>query len=224
MPRYDNQKSSSSHKRFRDERESRGRFCFHWLDHVLDDQTHSKREFNKEDRENGGKRTVFEDEDHVNHAESTESKELPQENLSENQEEELPSKRIRTRSVDMEEEENLYSLSRYRISPETIGILNSKGINELFPIQALTFDSVYDGKDLIGRAPTGQGKTLAFALPIIERIYKLGLSPPRRSRAPLVLILSPTRELAQQIDEQVRMVAPSLRSLCLYVAMNDEYL
>ena len=104
-------------------------------------------------------------------------------------------------------------MNRYRISPETIGILNSKGISELFPIQALTFDSVYDGKDLIGRAPTGQGKTLAFALPIVEKIYKLGLTPPRRSRAPL---LSPTRELAQQIDEQIHMVAPHLRTVCLY--------
>lgn len=131
--------------------------------------------------------------------------------------EEPPTKRIRTRSMDAAEEESIYSMNRYRISPETIGILNSKGITELFPIQALTFDSVYDGKDLIGRAPTGQGKTLAFALPIVEKIYKLGLTPPRRSRAPLTLVLSPTRELAQQIDEQIHMVAPHLRSVCLYV-------
>ena len=142
--------------------------------------------------------------------------------------EEMPVKRMRTRSMDIAEEESLYSMSRYRISPETIGILNSKGITQLFPIQvqnmivlfnsqqALTFYAVYDGKDLIGRAPTGQGKTLAFALPIVEKIYKLGLTPPRRSRYPLVLVLSPTRELAQQIDEQVRMVAPHLRSVCLF--------
>ena len=77
---------------------------------------------------------------------------------------------------------------------------------------------MYDGKDLIGRAPTGQGKTLAFALPIVEKIYKLGLAPPRRSRSPLILVLSPTRELAQQIDEQVHMVAPRLRSICLYAS------
>ena len=129
---------------------------------------------------------------------------------------EQPRKRIRTRSMDMAEEESLYAMRRYRISPETIGILASKGITELFPIQALSFDSIFDGKDLIGRAPTGQGKTLAFALPIVEKIYKLGLTPPRRSRAPLCLVLSPTRELAQQIDEQIRMVAPRLRSVCLY--------
>lgn len=130
--------------------------------------------------------------------------------------EERPTKRIRTRSMDMEESESLYSMRRYRISPETIGILQSKGITELFPIQALSFDSIYDGKDLIGRAPTGQGKTLAFALPIVEKIYKLNLCPPRRSRLPLCLVLSPTRELAQQIDEQIRMIAPRLRTVCLY--------
>ena len=147
--------------------------------------------------------------------------------------EEMPVKRMRTRSMDIAEEESLYSMSRYRISPETIGILNSKGITQLFPIQvqnlivlfnsqqALTFDAVYDGKDLIGRAPTGQGKTLAFALPIVEKIYKLGLTPPRRSRYPLVLVLSPTRELAQQIDEQVRMVAPHRRSVCLFVSSSS---
>ena len=131
--------------------------------------------------------------------------------------EEQPAKRIRTRSMDMAESESLYAMHRYRISPETIGILHSKGITELFPIQALSFDAIFDGKDLIGRAPTGQGKTLAFALPIVEKIYKLNLRPPRRSRAPLCLVLSPTRELAQQIDEQIRMVAPSLRTVCLYL-------
>lgn len=133
--------------------------------------------------------------------------------------EERPAKRMRTRSMDMAESESLYAMHRYRISPETIGILHSKGITELFPIQALSFDAIYDGKDLIGRAPTGQGKTLAFALPIVEKIYKLNLRPPRRSRAPLCLVLSPTRELAQQIDEQIRMIAPSLRTVCLYSSL-----
>ena len=133
--------------------------------------------------------------------------------------EERPAKRMRTRSMDMAESESLYAMRRYRISPETIGILHSKGITELFPIQALSFDAIYDGKDLIGRAPTGQGKTLAFALPIVEKIYKLNLCPPRRKRAPLCLVLSPTRELAQQIDEQIRMIAPSLRTVCLYSSL-----
>lgn len=55
------------------------------------------------------------------------------------EDEERPVKRMRTRSMDAAEEGSLYSMSRYRISPETIGILNSKGITELFPIQVCLF-------------------------------------------------------------------------------------
>lgn len=215
MPRYDNQRSSNYHKRSYEDRKPRGNICFDWLVLDLDGEKKSFRDSHEKEEEKKGKHMVFDDNDIVNQTEPTAPDSTPREQIEDENIEEVPTKRIRTRSMDMADEDNLYSMSRYRICPETIGILNSKGITELFPIQALTFDAVYDGKDLIGRAPTGQGKTLAFALPIVEKIYKLGLTPPRRSRAPLVLILSPTRELAQQIDEQIRMVAPSLRSVCL---------
>lgn len=49
----------------------------------------------------------------------------------------MPLKRMRTRSMDAAAETNPYSMSNFRISPETIGILNSKGITELFPIQVV---------------------------------------------------------------------------------------
>ena len=49
--------------------------------------------------------------------------------------EEAPVRRIRTRSMDAAEADNLYAISRYRISPETVANLNVKGITELFPIQ-----------------------------------------------------------------------------------------
>ena len=215
MPRYDNQRSSNYHKRSYEDRKPRGSIRFDWLVLDLDGEKKSFRDSHEKEEEKKGKHMVFDDNEMVNQTEPTAPESTPKEQIEDENVEEVPTKRIRTRSMDMADEDNLYSMSRYRICPETIGILNSKGITELFPIQALTFDAVYDGKDLIGRAPTGQGKTLAFALPIVEKIYKLGLTPPRRSRAPLVLILSPTRELAQQIDEQIRMVAPSLRSVCL---------
>ena len=51
--------------------------------------------------------------------------------------EEAPVRRIRTRSMDAAESDNLYAISRYRISPETVANLNVKGITELFPIQVL---------------------------------------------------------------------------------------
>ena len=63
-------------------------------------------------------------------------------------------------------------------------------------LQAQTLNFLLDGFDLVGRARTGCGKTLAFVLPIVER---LGRNPNRQhGRAPRVIVLAPTRELAKQ--------------------------
>ncbi|MDR3297837.1 MAG: DEAD/DEAH box helicase [Candidatus Nomurabacteria bacterium] len=74
------------------------------------------------------------------------------------------------------------------------------------PIQDQAIPSILSGKDVIGLANTGTGKTAAFLLPTINKVYK------NRTRTS-VLILAPTRELAQQIDEQFRIFA---RNLDLY--------
>ena len=67
------------------------------------------------------------------------------------------------------------------------------------PIQAQTIPAALDGRDVLGCAQTGTGKTAAFALPILNR---LGEQPPKaRPNRPLVLVLAPTRELAIQIGE-----------------------
>lgn len=68
------------------------------------------------------------------------------------------------------------------------------------PIQARTIPLLDEGKDLLGIAETGTGKTAAFALPILQRLFLQGL--PRASGAPHALILAPTRELAGQIGER----------------------
>src|SRR5207248_6642852 len=65
------------------------------------------------------------------------------------------------------------------------------------PIQAASIPHALAGKDLIATAPTGTGKTLAFVVPIVER---LAASPASRHVEALVLV--PTRELAMQIHEQ----------------------
>lgn len=54
--------------------------------------------------------------------------------------------------------EDLPLISDYRVSPETVAILKEGGFERLFPIQSQTFDIVYDGTDIIGRARTGTGK------------------------------------------------------------------
>jgi superfamily II DNA/RNA helicase len=69
---------------------------------------------------------------------------------------------------------------------------------EPFPIQAAAIPPALAGKDVCGRAPTGSGKTLGFGLPIAQRVAR---ARPGRPRA---LILAPTRELAAQIETEVR--------------------
>lgn len=67
------------------------------------------------------------------------------------------------------------------------------------PIQAQSIPHLLQGRDLLGCAQTGTGKTAAFALPILNRLAQS--RRPAVARKPRVLILAPTRELAQQIDE-----------------------
>jgi len=72
------------------------------------------------------------------------------------------------------------------------------------------------GKDIIGCAPTGTGKTAAFVLPILDRLQHNTLG--QRHRFPRALILTPTRELAQQIDDSIRTYGKftGFRSLSVY--------
>lgn len=69
------------------------------------------------------------------------------------------------------------------------------GIDYLFPIQFATFNSIYNGKDIVGQDRTGSGKTLAFALPILEALRKKGAFK-RRETGGLITVVVPTRELA----------------------------
>lgn len=77
--------------------------------------------------------------------------------------------------------------------------LRAKGFVTPTPIQDQTIIPALEGKDIIGIANTGTGKTAAFAIPILNRLLT-----DRNSRA---LIVAPTRELAQQIDEDIRSMA-----------------
>jgi superfamily II DNA/RNA helicase len=79
--------------------------------------------------------------------------------------------------------------------------LEAEGIVNAFPIQALTLPIALDGHDLIGQARTGTGKTLAFGVPILERIHQ----DPREPASPRALVVVPTRELAIQVADDLRM-------------------
>ena len=80
--------------------------------------------------------------------------------------------------------------------------LDAKGYTEPTPIQLQAIPALLEGRDLLGIAQTGTGKTAAFALPSLHR---LAADPqPRRSASCRMLVLSPTRELAAQIADNMR--------------------
>ena len=88
------------------------------------------------------------------------------------------------------------------LNPALLQALTSEGYTTPTPIQQQAIPDVMAGKDLLGIAQTGTGKTAAFALPILHRLAANRTPPvPRTSR---VLILSPTRELASQIAESFK--------------------
>ncbi|QGU01954.1 ATP-dependent RNA helicase RhlE [Corynebacterium kalinowskii] len=78
--------------------------------------------------------------------------------------------------------------------------LKRQGIIEPFPIQAAAIPDALAGRDVLGRGPTGSGKTFTFGLPMIDRLSNSGASKAQRPRG---LVLAPTRELATQIKQRL---------------------
>jgi superfamily II DNA/RNA helicase len=89
--------------------------------------------------------------------------------------------------------------------------LDAQGIVATFPIQALALPLALRGQDIIGQARTGTGKTLAFGIPLLERI---GEGP---ASAPGSLVVVPTRELAIQVADDLRAAAVNIRAKVLTV-------
>ncbi|KAJ6840107.1 DEAD-box ATP-dependent RNA helicase 53-like [Iris pallida] len=105
-------------------------------------------------------------------------------------------------------------ISKLGIAPEIVTELAKKGIMKLFPIQRAVLEPAMQGRDMIGRAKTGTGKTLAFGIPIIDKIIKYNAKH-GRGRNPLALVLAPTRELARQVEREFKESSP-LDTLCVY--------
>ena len=80
------------------------------------------------------------------------------------------------------------------LSRPLLKALNDIGYETPSPIQAKTIPLVQDGRDIIGQAQTGTGKTAAFALPLLNNLNL-------KFAVPQVLVLTPTRELAIQVSE-----------------------
>ena len=100
-----------------------------------------------------------------------------------------------------------------------VNALSAQGINEPFPIQVATVPDAIAGHDILGRGQTGSGKTLAFSLALLSNIA----GRQANAHKPLALILTPTRELAQQIDEVLLPLARSVGHASVVVAGGMSY-
>ena len=97
------------------------------------------------------------------------------------------------------------SFGQLGVRTDMVQALAARKITTPFPIQALAVPEALAGSDVLAQSPTGSGKTLAFGLPLVERTH-------RESKSPGALVLVPTRELAQQVAEELRTLG-SIRGL-----------
>ncbi len=107
------------------------------------------------------------------------------------------------------------------VAPEITDALDAVGITSPFPIQEMTLSVALGGTDLIGQARTGTGKTLAFAIPVIQRTtgpQDPGYADLAAPGKPQALIVAPTRELAIQVGGDVATASKNrgTRSLLIY--------
>jgi ATP-dependent RNA helicase RhlE len=110
------------------------------------------------------------------------------------------------------------SFENLNLTSTTLDVLRKIGYEKPTPIQSAAIPELLAGRDVIGIAQTGTGKTAAFALPMIER-----LSRERGGRNPRALVLAPTRELAAQIDESIRMLCrgSQLRTVSVFGGVGE---
>jgi ATP-dependent RNA helicase RhlE len=101
------------------------------------------------------------------------------------------------------------SFSEFGLAAPLLTALGRAGFTTPTPIQAQTIRQQLEGRDILGIAQTGTGKTAAFSLPILHHILALpGRAAPKTCRA---MILAPTRELAVQIEQHIRALAGGAR-------------
>ncbi|XP_035186132.1 nucleolar RNA helicase 2-like isoform X1 [Oxyura jamaicensis] len=116
---------------------------------------------------------------------------------------------------EMTEEQKEGAFSNFPISKATVELLQARGVTYLFPVQVKTFHPVFSGKDVIAQARTGTGKTFSFAIPLIEKL-QADSQERRRGRVPKVLVLAPTRELANQVAKDFKDITRKLTVACFY--------
>ncbi|MEQ1974648.1 ATP-dependent RNA helicase SrmB [Xenorhabdus sp. SGI240] len=96
------------------------------------------------------------------------------------------------------------NFSEFELDESLLEALNNKGYELPTAIQAAAIPPAMDGRDVLGSAPTGTGKTAAYLLPTLQHLLDF---PRKKSGPPRILILTPTRELAMQVAEQAKELA-----------------
>ncbi|RPE95753.1 ATP-dependent RNA helicase SrmB [Frederiksenia canicola] len=99
---------------------------------------------------------------------------------------------------------NIPTFEQFDLSPELLKALSKKGYKRPTAIQEAVLPATMEGRDVLGSAPTGTGKTAAFLLPAIQHLLDY---PRRKPGPPRILVLTPTRELAMQVAEQAEELA-----------------
>src|SRR6266404_3486747 len=92
-------------------------------------------------------------------------------------------------------------MSHPQLPPALAQALDARGYEELTPVQSAVIAEEARGRDLIVSAKTGSGKTVAFGLAIASSLLEAGSLPV--ARAPLALVITPTRELAIQVSKEI---------------------
>ena len=114
--------------------------------------------------------------------------------------------------------ENIMDFNNLNLKPEIIKALEKKNYKEATPIQAKAIPVILEGNDILGGAQTGTGKTAAFALPIINKLTD-NKNPGKLPRA---LVITPTRELANQVAESFKTYSHflNLRIITIFGGVN----
>ena len=105
------------------------------------------------------------------------------------------------------------TLTELGLAPDLACAAAAAGWVHATPIQAEAIPAILQGRDVLGLAPTGSGKTAAFLLPVLHRLLAVPGVHDERPRRVRALVLAPTRELAQQIEAAVSALAPGLKTV-----------
>jgi superfamily II DNA/RNA helicase len=115
------------------------------------------------------------------------------------------------------------SFSNLQLAPTLARAVAEMGYESMTPIQAQAIPVVLAGQDVMGAAQTGTGKTAAFSLPLLQRMLRHENSSTSPARHPVrALVLLPTRELADQVAQQIKLYAKytQLRSTVVFGGMD----